>query len=183
MVDGIVDGMVLVSKVWYCWWQGWYGMLLYGMVWCGMTWYGMQRAMYVHGMWKHGMVGGTAGAAWHWQVGVRARQRTTVHFPRALLSHASLDRHHLQTISHNCCNVSQTGKDYSLPRVQRKGLDVAGVGSQGHGCACKGQPCIKCRGTAHPYLGYQTRNKHLICTWIESKRHQCHRRSYNHVTG
>ena len=117
-----------------------------------------------------------------WESGP-ARQRTTVHFPRALLSHASLDRHHLQTISHNCCNVSQTGKDYSLPRVQRKGLDVAGVGSQGHGCACKGQPCIKCRGTAHPYLGYQTRNKHLICTWIESKRHQCHRRSYNHVTG
>ena len=102
--------MLLDTDRWL--YRQWYGVVCkdQGMVWLvalSMVWYDM---IWWYAKAKHGMVGGTAGAAWHWQVGVRARQRTTVHFPRALLSHASLDRDHLQIISHNCCNISQAGK-------------------------------------------------------------------------
>ena len=74
-------------------------------------------------------------------------------FPRALLSRASLDRARVQTISHIGCSISQTERGLRIIEAQRKGLHVAGVGSQGRSCACKGQPpCINCRGTAHPLL-------------------------------
>ena len=83
---------------------------------------------------------------WQWQVGVRPEQRTTiVHFPRDLLSYASLGRARAQTISRNCCKVKGLGRGWPLLiMAQRKSLRVAAARSQGRSCACRGQPCINC---------------------------------------
>ena len=83
---------------------------------------------------------------WQWQVGVRPEQRTTiVHFPRDLLSYASLGRARAQTIIRNCCKVKGQGRGWPLLiMAQRKSLRVAAARSQGRSCACRGQPCINC---------------------------------------
>ena len=136
-------------------------MVCYGMLWYAMVCYGM----ICYGMQKYGMLwyGGTLVLvdSDRWESGPGKGQPCI--FPRALLSRASLDRARLQTISHNGCNISQTGTRRGIVMAQRKGLHVAGVGSQGRSCACKGQPpCIKSRGTAHLLLRISDPEQTLI---------------------
>ena len=173
-VCGMRKSMAMVGLLWYgmvCKNMVCYGMLWYDMLWYGLLWYGMQK----HGMlWyaKTWYATVCESKVWlvarlllvdsdRWESGPGKGQPCIL--PRALLSCASLDRARLQTISHNGCNISQTGTRRGIVMAQRKGLHVAGVGSQGRSCACKGQPpCIKSRGTAHLLLRISDPEQTLI---------------------
>ena len=131
-------------------------MLWFAMVWYAKTWYAMVCESMVLLVARLLLVDSD-----RWESGPGKGQPCI--FPRALLSRASLDRARLQTISHNGCNISQTGTRRGIVMAQRKGLHVAGVGSQGRSCACKGQPpCIKSRGTAHLLLRVSDPEQTLI---------------------